>query len=158
MTDFKPGDVCVATVRGVPNVRVMACPDMRLALVHPWTSAVSIQGTRMHACEDVTDVRRLVVLDLDAHMYDASLWQHFADKVRFDYPSVADQIEAQTRPPKPPEPTGLGAVVKDREGHMWVRCPVEGDVTQGEWVCAHSTARMFSALDAVEVLSEGVTP
>ena len=34
---------------------------------------------------------------------------------------LADQIEAQTKPPRIPEPTGLGAVVEDEGGNQWVR-------------------------------------
>lgn len=58
-------------------------------------------------------------------------------------------------PPKPPEPTGLGAVVEDAEGRFWVHT-VRGnnpwtDTVQGTW-------RKYADLAAVRVLSEGVTP
>ena len=72
---------------------------------------------------------------------------------------IADQIEAQLPKPKPEEPKGLGAVVKDRNGLRWVRADLgEGptwlevlpDGSNGIWAD-------YTAIDVVEVLSEGVT-
>ena len=72
---------------------------------------------------------------------------------------LADQIEAQLPKPKPEEPKGLGAVVKDRDGNRWVRVdPNPGDNLLGAWESEFSpTNKTYSAIDAVEVLSEGVT-
>lgn len=67
------------------------------------------------------------------------------------------EIESQTRPPKPAEPTGLGAVVEDVGGSLWVRAPKDGNSVQTEWVSSHSTAQFWDSIDAVRVLSEGVT-
>jgi hypothetical protein len=65
-------------------------------------------------------------------------------------------------PPKPPEPTGLGAVVEDARGCVWVRAgndetpgkdPWRG--TSGEHIGWWSP---WGRIDAVRVLSEGVQP
>jgi len=68
--------------------------------------------------------------------------------------SLIEQIEAQTKPPKPAEPTGLGAVVEDSEGFRWVRndAPIEPS-----WRCDHRGWQTWAKVDAVRVLSEGVT-
>lgn len=65
---------------------------------------------------------------------------------------------ADPTPPKPDEPTGLGAVVEDAEGKRWVRwsarddlaawCPPDPNVARSSW----------HHVDAVRVLSEGVRP
>ena len=68
--------------------------------------------------------------------------------------TIADQIEAQTKPPKPAEPTGLGAVVEDAEGVRWVRTPRD----PMPWRSAQETvmAARWVGINAVRVLSEGV--
>jgi len=79
---------------------------------------------------------------------------------------IADQIEAQLPKPKPEEPKGLGAVVKDRSGSSWLR--VVGPGFDRPWaevgVNKHygfaaqvETETSYSHIDAVAVLSEGVT-
>ena len=50
---------------------------------------------------------------------------------------------------KPPEPQGLGAVVKDAEGDRWV------NVGHGNWGSSLSLSH-YADIDAVEVLSEGI--
>lgn len=67
--------------------------------------------------------------------------------------NLADQIEAQTRPPKPDEPMGLGTVVEDAEGHRWVRLH-SGDGVP--WCGGLNKHREYAAIDAVRVLSVGV--
>ena len=68
---------------------------------------------------------------------------------------LAAQIEIQTTP-KPEEPTGLGAVVKDRTGEHWVRAP---HYTQLPW---HSASNYmlwldYAEIDVVEIVFPGVT-
>lgn len=69
-------------------------------------------------------------------------------------------FEAAQNPPKPEEPTGLGAVVEDAEGRRYVRhCP--GDCEDGN-LCipwhrvVDAMNRTYDEFDAVRVLSEGV--
>ena len=90
-------------------------------------------------------------------------WKSVAEWLRKpDYAThndLADQIEAQLPKPKPSEPKGLGAVVKDRNGDRWVHADLNEslgwlqilpDGYNGVWAG-------YSAIDVVEVLSEGVT-
>lgn len=62
---------------------------------------------------------------------------------------------ANPTPPRPEEPTGLGAVVEDAEGVRWVRYAPEGDTAP--WV-AHAVSVEYDDIAAVHILSEGVTP
>jgi hypothetical protein len=160
MTTYEPGTVAVATVSGVPNIRVMRLTSL-------WYSAIEVFGDRAHVLEDVTDVRRLVALDLDdfhaptivGMLREAAADRH--DNVCLH--AIADQIEAQTKPPKPPkppkpaEPIGLGAVVEDSDGVRWVRLTDDGDVNK-HWRRADMGAvlRHWQIVDAVKVLSNGI--
>lgn len=80
-------------------------------------------------------------------------------------PLVANQIEAQLPKPKPAEPKGLGAVVKDRKGRSWLR--VVGPGFDRPWArvgvnphygfaAQDGTETSYADIDVVEVLSEGV--
>ena len=63
---------------------------------------------------------------------------------------------ANPKPPKPEEPTGLGAVVEDVSGDRWVRA---GSAIEPVWWCAPAAERKsYAEIDAVSVLSEGVQP
>lgn len=120
MTDYKPGTVAKAAVRGVPNVTVFAFA------ADTWASGEKVDGTRVHDARLVTDVRPLVVLDLGALSADAphlAIWADAVDLLR-RYESqlqsallgdIADQIEAQTKPPRIPEP-GVWGVVEAKTG------------------------------------------
>lgn len=75
---------------------------------------------------------------------------------------LADKIEAQIPKPKPAEPTGLGAVVVDVEGARWIAHePDPGrHGNPHRWVSAGYGGRVrlpYAAIDAVRVLSEGVS-
>lgn len=66
---------------------------------------------------------------------------------------------ANPKPPKPDEPQGLGAVVEDADGVLWIRhdsTPIET-----HWINTddcHERYRRWDGIDAVRVLSEGVQP
>lgn len=75
----------------------------------------------------------------------------------------ADGVQAALRefasptPPRPDEPTGLGAVVEDAEGYLWVLN--ERALTDTLWWRRVGVATPhWSAISAVRVLSEGVQP
>jgi hypothetical protein len=114
---------------------------------------------------EVTDVRPLVVLDLaDIDEDFAETWPEVAQQLLNSGSGVgiciADQVKAQTRLPKPPEPTGLGAVVKDREGNRWIRT-AEAETFGLHWVqvgAQGGALLSYRNIGVVEVLSEGVTP
>lgn len=66
-------------------------------------------------------------------------------------------------PPKPDEPTGLGAVVEDAMGRRWVRVlhgPAHPGLipSEGPWKIERFTVReLWDGIDVARVLSEGVT-
>lgn len=171
MTEYEPGTVAVATVRGVPNVRVMRQEGESH---HRWTLPGPIgEESYLKLIEydhDVTDIRPLIVLDLPADranligaLMDCAVNPNLQVGVGTDLDELADmlvtQIEAQTKPPKPVEPNGLGAVVEDATGRTWVRYLRPG--TSAPWVWAEAPKNVerlsvWSAIDAVKVLSEGV--
>ena len=149
MSTYEPGTVAAATVMGVEGVRVFRTDDP----ARPWITALC---EHRHGAE-VTDVRPLVVLDIDAANPDADRSlkiEHLVDALRKDgrYISntyIADQIEAQT---KPAEPTGLGAVVEASDGQTWVRRHPGGYA----WVNGYQRWAEYDDINAVRVLSEGV--
>lgn len=105
---------------------------------------------------EVKNVRPLVVLDLSDPADDvAHLRQCGCDNSSNCAAArkIAGQIEAQTRPPQMPQPTGLGAVVKDRWGHQFVRTSTDGGIW---WNVTEDSFCGWDHIDAVEVLSEGV--
>ena len=134
MNSYKPGTVAVATVRGIPNVRVWrhgVGPSIS------WMSAFDIDveesgKTRLHGDCHVTDVRPLVVLDFDdihAPTIVGMLREDAADRHdNVAYLNLADQIEAQTKPPRIPEPVEIGSLV-NAEGCLWAKAE------DGQWVC-----------------------
>lgn len=75
---------------------------------------------------------------------------------------IASAITAQIPPPKPskpPEPTGLGAVVEDADGTQWVR--IQTDYSS-PWLVRGAVnhplhKHKWDSIAAVKVLSEGVT-
>ena len=67
-----------------------------------------------------------------------------------------DDMQAALREfakPKPPEPTGLGAVVRSSTGVTYVRLEGPGE----PWFAPDCTDWCWSEIDVVKVLSEGVT-
>lgn len=178
--DWKPGDVVTATVKGRENVRLVAgwskyAPRLRWCEMSPrWGDGDD------DACwffpHDVTDARPLVAIDLAQTIGGAFLpdWlRHHAAEIAKDSAGgrasvaddmcyLADQIEAvaNPRPPKPEEPTGLGAVVEDADGTLWFRMSLENQTWPGEvWQEQYGEADRWSkwaSIAVVRVLSEGV--
>jgi hypothetical protein len=161
MSDYPVGTIALATVRGVEGVRVMAGeglypPKLRWVTTDP--RLVDSGNDGWYFDYDVTDVRPLVLLDLDT--IGASSWKVVADNLRttgcrIARENIADQIEAQTKPPKPDEPTGLGAVVEDAGGDLWLRT----EKADFPWrrPAKLQNGRVWRTIDAVRVLSEGWT-
>lgn len=165
MSEYQPGTVAVATVRGVPGVRVMYVG------AGMWRSVDSLARG-----DQITDVRPLVVLDLDevfrdpletpkplrlaTFLREITSWtgrRQAGGDAHLE--RLADQIEAQTKPPKIPEPIALGAVVEDAQGQRWVRASTFTTVRHWRG-CDDSTQgrERWENIDAVRVLSEGVQP
>jgi hypothetical protein len=122
MSIYEPGTVAVATVRGVPNVRVFRGEGF-------WRTAVECGGNVTHHDfnDGVTDVRPLVVLDLtdselgfcQDHLRAPMLTAH-SGVTLYLLDKIAEQIEQQTKPPRIPEP-GLWGVVEAPDGAQYVR-------------------------------------
>lgn len=177
MTDYAPGTVGVATVDD-ESVRVF-----RTGVRSNMGWEVSVPNGKLWVSDSngsVRDVRPLVVLDLAAaekasDTEGQSLWRlrkvaetGDTDGAAFTkdlIATIADQIEAQTRPPQPAEPTGLGAVVEDAKGHKYVRIadPIDGWAKDRDWRriggdIAANPYYGYADIDVARVLSEGVQP
>jgi hypothetical protein len=73
---------------------------------------------------------------------------------------IADALRefADPKPPRPDEPTGLGAVVRGSDGRIWIRA-VQTAIGDMHWRSEDGqTCAKWRGIDAVEVLSEGVQP
>jgi len=99
-----------ATVEGVPDILIMITDDGGSG----WTTRKvpdTPYGTYGHGPADFTDARPLIVLDLsDRHRREYVLEILRAARHGWTH-DVADQIEAQTKPARIPEP-GLWGVVE----------------------------------------------
>lgn len=93
-----------ATVRGVPDVTVL------LNERNEWRSIVQVKGMIGHHHNDITDARPLIVLDTKDS--NGTLYHQLVAYLRRGgWGITADQIEAQTKPARIPEP-GLWGVVE----------------------------------------------
>ena len=133
MSTYEPGTVAVATVRGVPNLRVMRTTGTAGG-DDIWLTVEHVGGWRTHIATDVTDIRPLVMLDLDdPDAYGCSAVVHDPAKIvsalretnSVAAHAIARQIEAQTKPPRIPEPGLWGVVEAGSNAHptrrKWVR-------------------------------------
>ena len=160
MTDFKPGDV-------------VEHPGFGRGIVQDCLVEWGESDDYNHLNDVGVDLRRLVVIDPEdreqverlmavytgeAVKRGAISFAGYADK-RADSMQAALREFATPTPPRPDKPTGLGAVVEDAEGHLWVQ--VRSDdrrsyrQARGENVGRY---RDYADITAVRVLSEGVTP
>jgi hypothetical protein len=115
--------------------------------------------------EDAEQVERLAeALDVAFRKVDPEGWANANEGTDEEGEAIvraALREFARPTPPKPEEPTGLGAVVEDAEGEVWVRLP---DPPDADWNldkpwrggAGFGTRRHWQIVDAVRVLSEGV--
>lgn len=105
--------------------------------------------------EDFCREQGLVLIDPDnreqVERLVAASWPHAAQNRMVDALQVG--LRSLLTPPKPPEPQGLGAVVEDADGVLWVRHQTTGG---GGWY-VNGVTRTWDRISAVRVLSEGVT-
>ena len=115
----------------------------------------------------VTDAHPLVVIDPDDREQRRRLAECIASAESYrmrdyhepDYEVLADALRefANPTPPKPDEPTGLGAVVEDPDGKRWVRALETTTVRHWQPTNRKGDARTWEDFtSAVRVLSEGV--
>ncbi|MGZ4516407.1 MAG: hypothetical protein ACXVXN_00570 [Mycobacteriaceae bacterium] len=168
MSTYEPGTVAVATVRGVKGVRVFRrfSPDSGIC---DWAYNPDPARGLNYSCDAdagnvVTDIRPLVVLDLDQ----ANPWgipevklSNLLEQLRGEGATgvcraVADQIEAQTKPPRIPEP-GLYGVVKAHFGSVAGRPWIFARAECG-WVCLDDgSCREWSDLIDPVLIREGLS-
>jgi hypothetical protein len=154
VSEFKPGDVAMITAYNQPE------PYRAYYDGKTWREC---DGNCF--CVDVPmSVRPLVVIDPE----DREQVERLMDPLRrmvfaphacgaMDCLTTALREFAKPTPPKPAEPLGLGAVVEDAEGLRWVH--YLGRVGW-KWCGSgpdHDGVREYADIDAVRVLSEGVT-
>lgn len=117
---WKPGDVAVATIYGVPDVRVFAHKFYADSAPLRWASVNHIQGpygaVMFFNTEELVDLRRLYVFDL--RQFDPTAVATGLKKFGYEY--LADQLVAQVTP-KIPEPKTFGALIRLPGGTRLVR-------------------------------------
>lgn len=173
-TDWKPGDVVVATVKDRPDVRLVAGwsryePRLRWCELSPrWGDGDDDECWFMP--NQVTDARPLLVIapeDRDQVERLVSLlhetpWFRDQSPNKPTHTSVLQNalraMLAPPKPPKPEEPLGLGAVVVDADGKRWSRCANEYDNGTAVWYRPGQGWTVWCDIDAVGILSQGVTP
>lgn len=161
MTDYATCTVARATVRDVPEVLVMKA-------VRGWHLGHGVPGfpgtwQDEASDEDVTNIRPLVLLDLDFPLV-LRLLKEIRDTIdpiddlsglQGVVKTLVREIEQQTRK-FTKEPVNIGAIVLDQEGASWVRVS-NARAGVPVWVCASRVMPLhWDQLDVVEVISEGV--
>ena len=152
--EWKPGDVAVYD--GGRVIRVDPGDDPH------W---VDDEGDARRGSWPDRQARPLVVIDPE----DSDQVERLMDGVTWLF-SQADvnTVQAALRefanptPPKPDEPQGLGAVVEDADGVLWIKVyAFDGHCARNSWakhgeVGCVSDWRNYSDIDVASVLSEGV--
>lgn len=166
--DYKPGTVAKATVRGVPDVTVMAgygTSEPRLRWLTTDERLVDELNDGWYFAFDVTDVRPLVVLDLGDLAVLKRAWENTEVAMKeghtlpFILQGLRDEILRQTKPPRIPEPGLWGVVeaaVPESGGSRW---PFVHDTDQGssEWTCVNDGDHYdWDALVDPVLIREGV--
>lgn len=158
-SEWKRGDVAMVTARwwwNKPHTTKRAIRD-----VGCWTT-----GSRDVMDHEVSDIRLLVVVDPeDSRFFAVEAAQRACSALnvmpgRVITPAieaVQDVLREFARPtPRIEEPTGLGAVVEDESGQIWISVDVDG----GRWhhKIGHTQAevREWRDFTAVRILSPGV--
>jgi hypothetical protein len=156
--EWKPGDVAMAQSTAGASFLVVRTDTLRDAY---WSAP---KGWPSGVGSDDCDYRPLVVIDPEDRqqvdrLCDALSRLEILSEGWDDGPRrrrCADALRefANPTPPKPTEPTGLGAVVEDADGMKWI---LVYDHTMWQQHHDRATWRHYSELAVVRVLSEGVT-
>jgi hypothetical protein len=156
--NWKPGDHVIGLLDGNEIVGIVRGGGKRMFYAD---SVTTDQVDLKH----VRNLRRLVVIDAEdreqVERLLSSLWGHATTGC--DYIPVmqaALREFANPTPPKPDEPTGLGAVVEDRHGLLWTRVESGEAITRNPWYPAGDPDVQpdeYERIKAVRILSPGVT-
>jgi hypothetical protein len=115
MSTYEPGTVANLSIQG-EKVRGIVRDDEWLIVGHSYFKSIAVGNDAL-----IQDIRPLVVLDLDYIRFERYGMPQILHLMRTDHrlAPMADQIEAQTNPPRIPEP-GLWGVVTDNGDDTWV--------------------------------------
>lgn len=161
--EFKPGDLAMVTMKG----EEVMCTRYATGFESGWFHGVGLVDKQWGHPDSGTTPRPLVVIDPE----DREQVERLADLLIVErattdgvvHSGVQAALRSLITPPKPEEPTGLGAVVEDVEGSKWIRWCSPGaahSFSQQPWQMADGGGAdtYWSDITAVRVLSEGVTP
>lgn len=143
--EWKPGDL--AMLSGLDGDEVMAFRQDR-----QWATQ-----SHLYLNDWQVKARPLVVIDPEDREAVERLTGLYLDVEG----SATDVMQAALRefadptPPRPDEPTGLGAVVEDEDGSILTRISLEGG---RDWVTIHGTAFEWSEIDVARIVGSGVQP
>jgi hypothetical protein len=158
--EWKPGDVAIAQWRHFDGVRAFFS-----AARQQW---IDVDGAEFDGDEDDLTLRPLVVIDPDDReqverlLRGYSGWKNSPEDLK-EYPHYVNEMQAALRefanptPPKPDEPTGLGAVVEDADGEKWIRTTTpDRDMDNLDKPWANGPVRRhWQIVEAVKVLNAG---
>lgn len=160
--EWKPGDVAMVRRNGKEVVAMR----YHTGAEGGWQQAAGLAFDHFDA-DPQTTPRPLVVIDPEDREQVERLIRAWVgatagcpDALRVTEQQV-DRLQAALRefanptPPKPEEPTGLGAVVEDETGYHWVRGKSESHLTWFDPTSEYDN-RHWGQIAAVRVLSEGV--
>jgi hypothetical protein len=160
--EWKPGDVAVSEIKGKSFVVFRAeDPDSRedrwydkfgrLLPDDQWLSQPKLRPLIVIDPEDREQAERL-----DKAIRSAYSKADVLDPDETGKMQAALREFANPTPPKPDEPTGLGAVVEDAEGARWVLS--HEHLSDAPWTRPHLNGTYaYKQIAAVRVLSEGVS-
>jgi len=175
--EWKPGDVLTNADGAVFFVTATLPVSRAKAEAGAWKEVLYRSGTGLTSVdtdgngwrvEGIKDARPLAVIDPEDREQVERLSRYIAAAECGDGMAPLDAVQAALRefadptPPKPAEPTGLGAVVECSDGRVFVVDHVHSDGTP-RWYGpdvpggdAYSRPA-WSTIPAVKVLSEGVS-
>lgn len=165
--EWKPGDVAELSIDGQTGIGVVR--KHRDDSVPVWVISGHSFFKSIAVGNDVLiqGVRPLVVIDPEDREQVERLWRHYVETAavnRTDALQAALREFANPTPPKPEEPTGLGAVVEDERGRRFTRYHATGVTLEPQpWALEADDDCIeirygWADISAVRILSEGVQP
>jgi hypothetical protein len=148
-----PGTIADATVRDLPNVRVVSVAD---GDQRGWMSVFPVASFTFHPDELVADVIQVFPVDVTEEDLAALAVVITAGTPAEAMAALTDLrarlVAARAGAAKPPEPTARGSVVVDVDGREWVRAG--RPTTVRAWVQFETgqTGVAYDEIQAVRVL------